>query len=1737
MTRSQEFISKNRRKLVDGPDFFNPDTSLMPAELYESSKLKVLFVFPTCHSVKTVSSTAAALLDIVVTSCPDVFVDFAYMPDAQDLKLYDDAQIPYAIGHSTHLDASHFDMVGFSISVLSEIVNCPVMLKSFERCDKPIPLFWTQRKDLPIGSHPILYCGGITAACGDIMFGKVGNEQAFLDFQYLGAGERTNLLTSRLIEALSTNKVTRKDDDRDVYGYAHEEIKDFTLEVSVNTIQDYVESLFDLNWIYQPQAYEVTFNSKTNQIVSNKKINPKARDWVRPYYPHKLEEELGIGRTIINASGDNTGTTQTQVSEGCSAGGQCSFMVSGDTRIWTNCGILRIEDVSKPETVQGVFAETCNGVVCQGTADEYKVITHNGHQIKVSNDHRFMVVVDGNLVEKRTYELHHGDVILRKVGAHAYPNYVDNSEYTHEEFAELLGFMHGDGCFDHKQNRWKIYMSDGELPHYEYLFRKFVNTSYKTRIHYKGTKGNIWVIEGKALSVPFDIADTACSELYVPDFIFKSPKSVVCSYLRGIFQADGWFTDTIGLTSISEKYVHDIALLLSYVGIDCSVKYNGCFDRTPMKGHKASWYIHIPRDFHAKFIEDIGFITKNKQVQKTSNRSKANLRNTLALQNLVRDTFGSRATARAWGLGDLFESPRDYISDRVFRRIYETPLYEKLPEDSVFRMIASGQFVTDKIESVNLTGKVVDMYDVIDTETHLCVYESILTHQCSEGAYTGGWVEKSRDRILHEIKEAKKYSAGYKFKPFSFNCNYVTDYKGLLKEFIQIYPKVTFINMRMEELGRDTDALKMMKLIGSNRISAPIEGLSPRIQNNLLNKCLSEESLRNFMDDMVHMKLTDIKVGGIFTGYEEDEDFQWICDFVDSYKKRAAKEGGNFPFRLKCCATDDALTPVPGKGLLRQSLLTEGPVIGYEESNIIATQPQGYSELVEITTNFGNSVKVTFEHPVLTKYTGHSIKEEHYTKAKDIKAGMTIYSRIGTNAYGPIQHFAGFTLDKELAAVLGWYMGDGYSNVHDNYKTHGHCFNIQEASLQNNIKTWYIEHGFNPRPHYMGLKQCTAFRVHNAKFTRELVKEFGHTAHGKKVSQLILSSPKEVQCVFLAWWFAADGTVINDSRGNYNSRIRLYSANKQVLADAQAMMFNMGIIAILSGHKTKCLEKEFYTYQLEIKSTSVPLFTELIKIPGNKQNLIRINNHRGSHCIKSNGFIKNKVKRIDLLPEEPTYGVEITNHSYVTNGILSHNTPLVSYPLTACEYIERKSAKKSMLGEHWLTDEWYEKFREHNVFFKVNGFRYSTFLEQSLVDRGRDLTEMVYHHFIKNLIPISSLRSMATDEFVAELKSKTNPETFFEARDPEHYISIAHRIHIELMGSYIPRARRLVRAYKNGNIFDNQMDIRCLKTFDGAKTKCYANCIKDEPLKIYNDVEMDEQGNLKGEYRLLYGCERCATPELKKARLARPTPQTATSEDIEAMPRIPQVQKIRFILKRNPEYDILNPNNTAHTFITKFLQLSDNLLDAYHSIQCHNMFWQSDEGVKYYTGGHQIIDTIWSKKVFSEIQSLIPQVNSLLKSTQVVSATEELMDEKIKVDDVNVFYFESDLPFALFEASRHTYDGSIKIYGGMGVSETIKDDKLMQPIFASKGKIKGFFAIPTKYNPNEYLAGFLSAKKTTSNQVIQTTRFECVMTMRQQSTVCKNCGKEQALISLITGKPMPFGPECLCKALLSMKLK
>lgn len=1415
-TRAQKFIEQNKKKLEDSSVFFNPDTTFIPVEDFHEANLRVLIVFGSPASVKAVSSTAAALNSFVKEICnqprtkeqntipqvpharqvPEgnareslkVFMDFTYVPNGSDMKVFDKNNMPYAIGNITHLDASYFDVVGFSISVLSEVITCPNIIKSFSRCDSPIPLTWSERKGEVLGRYPLIYAGGITAACSDIMFGDLGDgRQAFVDYLYLGSCEKMDIMWERHIEALVHNAEIQalavKDGEEvppmpSIYNHNGVDIQ------GPISNQDYINSIFDMPMVYQPQAYKVVFDNR-NRVIENTKINEYAQDFVKPYYPLEIDEDcLGIGMTVIQASGDNVGTSQIQVSEGCSAAGACSFCAEGNyTSGWSEksrdrilweareskkysagykmkpfsfnalpvdtyvaCGEGRFTQFGDIENLKTVL--TCEGEkstiagFLKDTKDRYfRFKLSRGMDARMSLKHKQMVLTEDGLVWKEADELKVGDWIPQNIGY--YSEYL--KDYQFSEMDYFLGLWFGDGC--RQQPEWRKSIQCLNINEKELVLRCSGSNAFEVmslrieQSNYKWVYSDEYTEYFKTIFPNYKYGENNLHVLNI---------SQLLSFIKGWFDADGDSSlskNNVGKTDVGSRFkvtfaeksmnvARLVGAVLNSIGIN--------FHLSPTIEVKLDGYakVHKRRDLtitglksRQLFLKYIGF-TQSVKLEKIRDSKTIWSDKDKTLPGL----FGKYLYSELKKLGKT----KGFNTSKFFngiKGITEDRFEEKFSniDCEPVRLFNKG-IRFSQIEKIEVVDDTIECADINEPKTNQFITEFGITH----------------------------------------NCNYVTDYKGLLWEFMKIYPKVTFINMRMEELGRDVDALRMMKLVGSNRISAPMEGISPRIQNNLLNKCLSEESLTNFMDDMVHARLTDIKVGGIFTGYEEDEDFQWICDFVDRYKQRAAMENGNFPFRLKV-------------------------------------------------------------------------------------------------------------------------------------------------------------------------------------------------------------------------------------------------------------------------------------------------------------------------------------------------------------------TPLVHYNLTPIEYIERKSAKKSYEGEHWLSDEWYEKFREHNVFFKVNGFRYSTFIEQSIIDLGRSATKWMYDNIVSQNLPVYSLRSFATEEIVNNLKKIVNKDWFFEARNPEHYISISHRIHIDLMGSYIPRARRLVRLYEQGKILENPMDIRCLKTFEGAQTKCYSACVSKDPLKIYKDVKLDENDNLIGEFRELKGCERCPDKKHKMDRLARPTPQTKNSEDIISLPKLKPIQKVRFVLKRTDEYCVLNPNNTAHTFVAKFLQESEELVDMYYGVGGHNFFWQSDADIPYEVSGFQVVDVLFtSSKAFSIIDSLADKVSKSLKSVKIISYKKEFVEDQIKVNDYNVFRFETTLPYDLFQSACVSYKGDIRVKKDV-LLETITDKSLKKPAFISIGKTVGYFVLPCKYNPYLYIQGLLMDKRIPLTKLRQEMNIENVLIVRDSMNIC-NCGKEKGFVSMVTGKQMKFGLNCLPAALLKVEL-
>ena len=79
-----------------------------------------------------------------------------------------------------------------------------------------------------------------------------------------------------------------------------------------------------------------------------------------------------------------------------------------------------------------------------------------------------------------------------------------------------------------------------------------------------------------------------------------------------------------------------------------------------------------------------------------------------------------------------------------------------------------------------------------------------------------------------------------------------------------------------------------------------------------MNKNLSPESVEFLFDRMIGQPYFRPK----WDTAHENEDWQEYYDLLDRVKAKASVMGKKMPIRLKACLTDDALTPVPGVGLV-----------------------------------------------------------------------------------------------------------------------------------------------------------------------------------------------------------------------------------------------------------------------------------------------------------------------------------------------------------------------------------------------------------------------------------------------------------------------------------------------------------------------------------------------------------------------------------------------------------------------------------------------------------------------------------------------------------------------------------------------------------------------------------------------------------------------------------------------------
>lgn len=315
---------------------------------------------------------------------------------------------------------------------------------------------------------------------------------------------------------------------------------------------------------------------------------------------------------------------------------------TGDTLIQTEDGLVQLYDLAEggnPWKQHSIKVATDEGyeqsdkAYVSGHQEITIVKTYLGYEIKASNHHRIRTIEeDGTYNWKQLSELKPGDIVINKPGMYSGKRRsLKNGFELNPQFAEILGLYIGDGSISlNRPKRFKIVFDPQDIRTRDRVVESFNNlglglttqayaeSEFDTENLRLNSADFIRIMEENKLN-----SKTRPQDARIPELILRSDEEVLCAFLRGLFDADGWCYQSstslkLGLSTTSEVLARQVQIALHAVGIISRrilVETEKIPDRNDIRySDEPYWRVDI-WDAASKiaYRDKIGFITERKQ--------------------------------------------------------------------------------------------------------------------------------------------------------------------------------------------------------------------------------------------------------------------------------------------------------------------------------------------------------------------------------------------------------------------------------------------------------------------------------------------------------------------------------------------------------------------------------------------------------------------------------------------------------------------------------------------------------------------------------------------------------------------------------------------------------------------------------------------------------------------------------------------------------------------------------------------------------------------------------------------------------------------------------------------------------------------------------------------------------------------------------------------------------------------
>lgn len=310
--------------------------------------------------------------------------------------------------------------------------------------------------------------------------------------------------------------------------------------------------------------------------------------------------------------------------------------VTGDTRIATDRGLIKVDDLMKEPKAPNYLVDSRFGhdptfsegtkFWCSGTKPVFRLETKEGFTVCATEDHKIMTPTGW----KQLGELEPGDKIhiANRGGAFGKEGSL--------ELGRVLGWFVADGHFTGETAKLDFYGDKRVLaPQFVGYVQNLVGSekNYNPQYEITGTaidsRDQITIGSTRLRAIFEDLGLTADNKYQVPESVFRGTEDMQRGFLQGLFEGDGSIqgpkkaaTTVVRLTSISKSLLRETQQALLNFGIASRIYWDrrsAGWKKMPdgKGGLKRYWCqacheLEISKSNVVAFVERVGFIREDR---------------------------------------------------------------------------------------------------------------------------------------------------------------------------------------------------------------------------------------------------------------------------------------------------------------------------------------------------------------------------------------------------------------------------------------------------------------------------------------------------------------------------------------------------------------------------------------------------------------------------------------------------------------------------------------------------------------------------------------------------------------------------------------------------------------------------------------------------------------------------------------------------------------------------------------------------------------------------------------------------------------------------------------------------------------------------------------------------------------------------------------------------------------------